>query len=189
MKRSISTLTLTSTSTSTLTLTSTSTLTLVLALSLTCCAAAFCIVGCRRTPPRPEGLPELYPCEICATFDGKTIEGVQVALIPETSVSKKWRAGGATDEKGVAKMRTSFCYEGVPAGSYRLSFSKLQERWGDELDEMTPLSSIPLKYGPEASEISVEIKSEKNRFSFDLDGGEELVPVPKGTRPAPKMKR
>ena len=146
-------------------------------------------VGCRRLPDRPEDLPTLYPCEINVTFGGKTIEGVQVSLVSDSPELKKWRAGGVTDAEGNVVLKTSFCYEGVPEGTFVLSFSKSEERLGNTLEEMTPLSLIPLKYTPGKSKMNVTIKPEENKLQFKLDGGEERFPVPKGARQSPRMKR
>ena len=139
-------------------------------------------VGCRQ-PERPEGLPELYPCEIVVTFGGEPMEGVLATLTPETPELKKWRAGGTTDVEGRIKVKTAFCWEGIAAGTYRLGFTKEEERVGETAEEMTPTSLIPLKYAPQNSELTIEAKPEKNKFTFELDAGEEMFPVPTGYMP------
>ena len=90
------------------------------------------------------------------------------------------------DAEGKLTVKTGFYYEGAPSGEYRISFAKLQERWGDTLEEMQPLSLIPLKYGPQKSDLTVEVKPEKNEITLELDGGEEIVPVPKGATLGPR---
>ena len=151
-------------------------------------AMVFTCIGCQRLPDRPEGLPTLYPCEIEVSFGGKAIEGVQISLVSEAPELKKWRAGGITDSAGKAILRTAFCYVGVPEGVFEISFSKSEERLGNTLKEMAPLSLIPLKYSPGKSDMTVAIQPEENQFRFELDGGEERFPVPRGAVQSPKMK-
>ena len=151
--------------------------------------ASLLVSGCQRLPDRPADLPELHPCTITVTFGGEAIEDVTVSLISDVQ-GYKWKAGGTTDKKGVVKLKTAFAYPGVPVGTYKVSFSKMEERVGNTLAEMSPRSFIPLKYGAGKSEEIVEINSGKNNFTFALDGGEEIFPVPKGAVPMPsKMRR
>lgn len=145
--------------------------------------AALAAGGCLQ-PERPEGLPELYPCEIVVTFGGEPLEGVLATLTPESPELKKWRAGGTTDAEGRIKVKTAFCWEGVAAGTYRLGFTKEEERVGDTAEEMTPMSLIPLKYAPQNTELTFEAKPGKNKATFELDAGEELFPVPTGYMPS-----
>ena len=141
------------------------------------------ITGCSRLE-RPEGLPELYPCSITATFGGQAIEGVNIQLTPEQPGSK-WQAGGKTDSKGVAVLTTAVGFHGVPEGKYFVSFTKTEQRGGNTVAEMTPKSLIPLKYSPGKSTEIIEVKPEKNVFSFSLDAGEEIAPARKGARDRP----
>ena len=145
-------------------------------------------LGCSRLPERPEGLPELHPCTIEATFGGEPVEDVMVSL-KSKDAKYKWKTGGKTDKNGVAKLKTAFAFPGAPEGEFIVSFSKTQERLGNTLEEMSPLSLIPIKYGPgKSTESVVVVKKEKNRFTFALDGGEEVFPVPKGAVPMSRGK-
>lgn len=141
----------------------------------------FLTTGCSRLPPAPEGLPKLYPCKIKVTFGGETIEGVRVSLI-STDPNYKWKSGGSTNKKGVAEIQTSFAYPGVPKGRFTIAFDKIEDCLGNTLEEMTPISLIPLKYRPDKSTEVVEIKEGKNEFTFTLDGGQERLPVPRGLK-------
>jgi hypothetical protein len=134
--------------------------------------------ACRRLPPPPEGLPQLYPCKITVTFGGEKIEGVTVSLMP-TDPSFKWKSGGKTNKDGVAELRTSFAYPGVPEGTFIVAFDKIEDSYGDTIETTTPFSLFPLKYRPEQSTEVVEIKKGKNEFTFTLDGGKERLPIPK----------
>ncbi|MDO5309723.1 MAG: hypothetical protein Q4G03_09600 [Planctomycetia bacterium] len=158
-------------------------------LSLFLTALLATLTSCKRLPPRPDDLPTLYPTKITVTFGGQRVEDVAVILMPIQPELRKWKSGGKTDAQGCCEVKTAFCYQGAPEGQYRLAFSKLQERLGDELADMQPLSLIPMKYLPMNTELTLEIKPEKNEFLLELDGGEEVFPVPKGATPGPKMKR
>ena len=144
-------------------------------------------ISCRRLPPRPDDLPELYPVEIVATFGGAPVEGTIVNLTPTDPALKKWKSGGRTDATGRATIRTGMFFDGAPSGEFRLSFQNMRERVGDTLEDMQPLSLIPLKYGPLRTDLTVEIKPSKKKTElfFELDGGEEIVPPPKGATLGP----
>lgn len=152
---------------------------------------ATCALGCKRLPDRPEDLPKLYPIEIVATFGGEPIEGVTVGMTSTDPALKKWRSGGQTDAEGRVVVRTGMYFEGAPEGEFKLSFQKLQERVGDTLEDMQPLSLIPLKYSPARTELTVEVKPnpKKTELVFELDGGEEVVAVPKGATLGPRKGR
>jgi hypothetical protein len=141
----------------------------------------FLAIGCNRLPPKPEGLPLLYPCKITVTFGGETIDGVRVSLV-STDPDCKWKSGGSTNKNGVAEIRTSFAYPGAPKGKFTIAFDKIEDCFGNTLEEMTPISLIPLKYRPDKSTEIVEIKEGKNEFTFTLDGGKERLPIPKGVK-------
>jgi hypothetical protein len=114
------------------------------------------------------------------TFGGEKIEGVTVSLV-SNDPNFKWRSGGKTDKDGIAELRTSFAYSGVPEGTFTIAFFKTKDApGGNTLEEMTPISLIPLKYSADQSKEIVEIKPSKNEFSFVLDGGEERLPLPQG---------
>jgi hypothetical protein len=139
----------------------------------------FFVTGCRRLPPVPDDLPQLYPCKITATFGGEAIEGVRISLI-STESGYKWKSGGRTDKNGTAEIKTSFAYSGAPKGKFIVAFDKTEESHGDTIEEMTPISLIPVKYRPDQSTEVVEINEGKNEFTLTLDGGKERLPVPKG---------
>lgn len=137
--------------------------------------------GCNRLPERPDGLPPLHPCQVTVTFGGEPKENVTVSLIAREP-GVKWKAGGRTDKNGVVELRTSFAFPGAPEGRYTIAFSKTRESVGNTIEEMTPVSVIPLKYGPKQSKETVEIKKGKNKFAFALEAGEERLPIPRGAR-------
>jgi 5-hydroxyisourate hydrolase-like protein (transthyretin family) len=145
----------------------------------------FCVIsilfifsfGCNKNvPPRPEGLPSLYPCKIMVTFGGVPIRGVRVVLVPQTD-NERWRPSGLTDSEGNVELSSSYGFDGAPVGVYKVSFSLVQEPDEEEARRGEPIISlIPLKYSQDKTTETIEIKSGKNNFNFQLDAGEEPVP-------------
>ncbi|MDR1960491.1 MAG: hypothetical protein LBQ54_15885 [Planctomycetaceae bacterium] len=140
-------------------------------------------VSCSRRPKleRPDGLPKLHPCSVTVTFGGHAMEGILVTLIPEDG--SKWQPNATTDNEGTATPNASFGFKGAPAGKYTVAFTYVTDN--PDYDERNPksrrfLSLIPLKYGRDQSTEKLEIKAgEKNRFSYELEAGEEFVLPPK----------
>jgi hypothetical protein len=131
--------------------------------------------GCSRLPPKPADLPNLYPAKVTVTFGGKAIEGVNVSL-HSTDKNVKWRSSGYTNRNGTADLKTSFAFPGVPAGKFIISFDKKSSEVSAETKSVVT-SEIPLKYSIEHSQETVEIKPEKNVFTFTLDAGTETITV------------
>ncbi|MDR3183490.1 MAG: hypothetical protein LBT89_11350 [Planctomycetaceae bacterium] len=138
--------------------------------------SVFIFAGCgQNLPPKPEGLPKLYPCSISVTFGGEAKGGVRAVLEPEDEDSK-WKPNGMTNDEGKVIPTTTYGYQGVPTGTYTLSFSLIEEP-DDEAPRGTPaVSLIPLKYSSGQSQEKLEIKAGKNEFTFALDGGQEKIP-------------
>jgi hypothetical protein len=82
--------------------------------------------GCKNpTKPKPEGFPELVPCEITIKMNGEPLPGASVILQPITSkTSDLWTVSGTTNETGIAKMQTYGDYLGVPEGEYVVLVAK-----------------------------------------------------------------
>ncbi|MDR1494134.1 MAG: hypothetical protein LBT05_15645 [Planctomycetaceae bacterium] len=127
---------------------------------------------------RPEGMPELLPCSITATFGGKIVKGVTVSLTPLEG-NKTWSPSGTTNDNGTAYPETSYGFKGVPVGQYRVSFTCFETN--PNYDENNPKSPwaksfIPLKYSKSQSKKTLEVQTDgKNNFVFTLDAGEEPV--------------
>jgi hypothetical protein len=137
------------------------------------CILTIIFAGCRRLPPPPEGLPDLYSCKVTVTFGGEIIDGVNVSLSSVDS-NYKWSAGGRTDKNGVAKIQTSFAFPGAPKGQFKIGFDKFRSE-DDAAGNRIQVSYIPLKYSRYNTTEIIEIKEGKNEFSFDYDSGEEIV--------------
>ncbi|MDR3110330.1 MAG: hypothetical protein LBU65_11710 [Planctomycetaceae bacterium] len=143
--------------------------------------AVFC-TACNSRPKleRPEGMPELVPCSITVTFDGKSIQGVTILLVPLEG-DTQWSPSGTTDTNGRAYPDTSYGFKGVPVGKYKVSFTCFETDPNyNENDPKSPWakSSIPLKYSKSKSKEVLEVRpNEKNNFVFNLDAGEESILV------------
>lgn len=92
-------------------------------LSFTIFCAVLCgaLVGCGKK--LPDGLPNLLPCSVIVTQEGKPLSDAAVALVPQDG---KWSANGVSDANGIAKMYTSGQYEGVVAGKYKVCITKTE---------------------------------------------------------------
>ncbi|MDR1290967.1 MAG: hypothetical protein LBK06_07195 [Planctomycetaceae bacterium] len=143
--------------------------------------------GCSRLPPKPADLPKLYPTKVTVKFGGEAIEGINVALRP-TDKNVKWRASGYTNSDGTADLKTSFAFPGAPVGNFVISFDKKSSEASME-NRSVVTSAIPLKYSIEHSQETVEIKPQKNVFTFNLDAGTETTTVvePNSTGIVPRV--
>ncbi|GHT12000.1 hypothetical protein FACS1894170_06280 [Planctomycetales bacterium] len=133
----------------------------------------------------PADLPKLYPVKVNVKFGGEAIEKVNVSIIPVDK--NKWNASGYTDKAGTATLKTSFSFDGAPAGTYTIAFSKSTST-GTAENASTVESVIPLKYSVTQSKETVEVKPQSNKFTFNLDGGAEIKTVnePTNTGRMPK---
>ncbi len=97
------------------------------ALKITAVAAILCsLVATLGCSGKPGGFPKVSPCTI-TVMDGSTpIEGVEIALIPDTPISGVI-AGGTTDATGVCVVNTTYANfqaPGAPAGSFTVTLRK-----------------------------------------------------------------
>ena len=125
------------------------------------------LVGCRRTIPRPDGMPDLVPCTVTVTFGGETIENVGV-LLRSTESGNRWGAGGRTDTKGKIILKTAGAFEGVVPGEYIISFSKRVTRSDSPMGG--EVSLIPEKYAPGQSTETIIVTKDQAEYSLALDG-------------------
>ena len=125
------------------------------------------LVGCRKTVPRPEGMPDLVPCTVTVTFGGETIENVGV-LLRSTEPGNRWGAGGRTDAKGKIVLKTAGAFEGVVPGEYIISFSKRVTRSDGPMGG--EVSLIPEKYAPKQSTETITVTKDQVEYSLALDG-------------------
>ena len=129
-------------------------------------------LGCNQGPQKPDDLPALTPCTITVTHNGSPVEGASVLLSPK---SGKHSAAGTTDASGKAAMKTNGMYDGVAAGEFLVTVTKLEdtgyvappepedpkewEKWEEELkNQPQPKNLLPEKYASfGTSELTVTI--------------------------------
>ena len=85
----------------------------------------FCLVsnGCGNQQKLPEGMPQPHPAIFTIIQDGQPLENALIALIP-VDRSSTWNAGGITDSKGQASLKTLSQYQGVVPGKYTVLITK-----------------------------------------------------------------
>ena len=110
---------------------------------------------------KPSGFPKVTPCTITVVDGSTPIEGVEVALIPDTPISGVI-AGGTTDAQGVCVVNTTFANfsaPGAPEGSFTVTLRKDPIPTKPELtvEQMTDMDRGEIdKYNKERND---EIKS------------------------------
>ena len=75
---------------------------------------------------KPSGFPKVSPCEITVTKGAEPIEGVEIALIPDTPISGVI-AGGVTDAMGKCVVQTTYANfqaPGAPEGAFTVTLRK-----------------------------------------------------------------
>jgi hypothetical protein len=89
----------------------------------------FCIIlslslfsGCTDSS-RPKDLPQLHPCTLTFTQDGKPLDGAVIALVPTGETVGKYQASTVTNAAGKAAFST-YGFSGVPAGRYKVTVKK-----------------------------------------------------------------
>jgi len=128
----------------------------------------FAFSGCKRLPPRPEGMPELTPCTILVTFGGEQLEEVSVRLQPKDPQVHNWAAGGQTDSDGKAFLKTALYYDGVVPGEYFVIFQKYAKP--DSARPMAPdVPLIPIKYSKASPAVTIDVSTSQKEYVFTLD--------------------
>lgn len=91
-------------------------------------------IGCAGEAP-PEEIPDLHSVEITVVQGGAPLEGASVQLVPQDEANR-WASGGSTNAEGEANIVTMGKYDGVPAGSYKVTVDKVvNEDAGAALDD------------------------------------------------------
>ncbi|MDR1271169.1 MAG: carboxypeptidase-like regulatory domain-containing protein [Planctomycetaceae bacterium] len=84
----------------------------------------FFSLGCNG---KPDNVPKNFPCTISVTNGATPIDNVFIVLASETG-GVEWSMSGITNASGTATIRTSrlgWQGNGVPAGTYRVTLSKI----------------------------------------------------------------
>jgi len=77
------------------------------------------LTGCG--PKLPDGMPKLHPVTITVTQDGTPLADANIVL----SGVGDWVSTGSTDAQGVAQLFTQGRYPGVPAGTLKVTVTKV----------------------------------------------------------------
>ncbi len=124
-------------------------------------------IGCGGGPAKPDDMPALTPCTITVTHNGEPVEGASVLLSPK---SGKYSAAGITDGSGTAVMKTNATFEGVVAGDFLATVTKLEETGY----VAPPEPSDPQKYEEWEAELKKQPKPKhllpEKYTSFDSAG-------------------
>ena len=86
--------------------------------------------GCDSGPPRPADLPTLHRVTLTITQEGTPLAEADVVLT-STMPQTYSLASGTTDANGVVLLRT-YGFDGVPAGRYTITVSKVAIEGGTE---------------------------------------------------------
>jgi hypothetical protein len=137
--------------------------------------ATFCS-GCGGVK-MPDGMPELFPCEIVATQERQPLAD---ATITVQSIDSSWNATGGTDSNGKAVLFTQGKYPGVPAGKSKVIINKTVTEKEPSTFEGKPATKEVVYYLVEekyqelqTSPLEIEITSGGER-SFQLDAGKAV---------------
>jgi hypothetical protein len=84
-------------------------------------AAVTAVFGCAKEE-RPDGLPDLFPCILTFTQEGKPLAGATVEVVGVDS--SQWSAGGMTDGAGRVELVTYGKFKGVRAGRHKVVVNK-----------------------------------------------------------------
>ena len=80
-------------------------------------------VGCGKSN-KPSDMGELGGCVVKVTQDGAPLAGAEVIFHAQDPPNQKYTPSGTTNEKGEAQIKT-YGFEGVPAGEYKVTVTKL----------------------------------------------------------------
>ena len=123
------------------------------------------VVGCSG---KPSGFPKTSSCEIVVVDGGAPIEGVEVALIPETPISGVI-VGGKTDASGKCVVQTTFANfsaSGAPEGSFVVTLRK---------DPVPTMPELTIEQMGEMSQK--EIEDYRQEREAEIAAMDQIIPV------------
>jgi hypothetical protein len=117
-------------------------------------------IGC--SPTRPAGMPNLTPCKIIVTMEGKPVEAVTVKLFSDNLT---WACTGRTNSSGVATLVTDMKYNGVPAGTYKILLTRIDVE-KREYKGMFEEAKLP----PKKQTVIIDLKYENQKETpFEIE--------------------
>jgi hypothetical protein len=111
-------------------------------------------VGCGKSN-KPSDMGELGGCVVKVTQDGAPLEGADVIFYAQDPENQKYTPSGRTNEKGEAKIKT-YGFEGVPAGEYKVTVTKLVIEEGTLVVEENGAESV--ERGAEYQVVAAEYR-------------------------------
>ena len=132
------------------------------------------IAGCGQS--RPAGMPPLYGCVLTFLYeDGSPVDSASVILSPEDTELRRWGYSGFTDASGRVTIYTHGDFPGAPAGTYKVTISKVLghetgrlDSEGGEILEMEYL--VPRRYADSSiTPLSLEITNRAVNETFKIE--------------------
>ena len=139
----------------------------ILSFTIALAAAVALNSGCGG-PKKPEGLPNLVPCQATFTQDSAPLADASVRLVPQgEGADARWAVAGVTDAKGVAVFLTHGQFKGAPVGSYRVVVSK--EVSETENKKVKMFSTVDPKYTNQTTtDLTLDVGEKGASESFDV---------------------
>ena len=91
--------------------------------------------GCSG-PSGPPGMPPLHPTTVIITQGGQPLASATVSAI--CAEDSQWSATGVTDSQGRARLFVYGQHNGVPAGSFKILVTKIEEAASPEAAPLGP---------------------------------------------------
>lgn len=118
---------------------------------------------------KPDGLPDLHPCEVRISMNGSPLADADVSLI---GADGRWPAGGRTDATGTAKIATRG-YPGAAEGDYKVTVGKMSvppSMGGDVASTEEPKPMIHEIYSNSGTtKLQCTVKPGPNSFDFTVE--------------------
>ena len=130
---------------------------------------SFCVllsVGCNDGGrAKPKDLPPLYSATLTFTQEGIPLDDASIVLHSDG----KWAVAGRTNESGEVKLTTNGYYDGVPAGTYKISVTKVIFEQNSKGLIVKQTDVIPNQFKTEnTTPLEIEIRTKDNNKTFDL---------------------
>ncbi|MDR1492399.1 MAG: carboxypeptidase-like regulatory domain-containing protein [Planctomycetaceae bacterium] len=137
-----------------------------ISLTLGIAIAVLFFCGCGKKSNLPDNFPEIAPCEIAVTQDGKPLADALVTLIPQ-NIATPYAQGctGITDETGKASLRT-YGQIGVPLGKYKVVISKTKDEDGTET---TDENGVKIQIGQKVYSYVEKKYTQENSTPYEID--------------------
>lgn len=140
------------------------------------------LVGCGGVK-KPAGMPALHPTTLTLTQEGTPLAGATVTLVSQNKAVSQWQSGGATDAKGVIRIKTSG-FDGAPEGTFKVVVTKTETEGtatvtqsSDEAGAKPSVSGggqksyevVEKEYrSAVTTKLTLEVKAGKNAETFDV---------------------